>query len=281
MITSAPERITSRTFRVTPSTPSQSPLGIPGYSMPHGPTPPLGIHASACPPVIESIATLICIRGPTSVPSSTAALSPASAPEASRTDVIPSASVSRRFSAIRKNGSLNGSFMTRTRPCPRGATPRWTWQSNRPGSSVLPAQSTPSSPSRSAPTAAIRPSAIATSPSATGAPEPSKTLPPWNTVVVIRLTPPHAAPTLRATLPAGDRRGPATDRRGPRPGAQGPRRSPTRCSIPLEDECEEHDGLTPGSHAAAKQAVLDWGFNAHQPRGGRRWPGLRPVPGRC
>ena len=32
--------------------------------------------------------------------------------------------------------------------------------------------------------------------------------------------------------------------------------------IPLEDECEEHDGLTPGSHAAAKQAVLDWGFNA-------------------
>jgi acyl-CoA dehydrogenase len=31
--------------------------------------------------------------------------------------------------------------------------------------------------------------------------------------------------------------------------------------IPLEDECEEHDGLSPESHAAAKRAVLDWGFN--------------------
>jgi acyl-CoA dehydrogenase len=32
--------------------------------------------------------------------------------------------------------------------------------------------------------------------------------------------------------------------------------------VPLEDECEENDGLTPESAAAAKQAVLDWGFNA-------------------
>jgi acyl-CoA dehydrogenase len=31
--------------------------------------------------------------------------------------------------------------------------------------------------------------------------------------------------------------------------------------IPLEDECESNDGLTPGSLAAAKQAVLDWRFN--------------------
>jgi alkylation response protein AidB-like acyl-CoA dehydrogenase len=31
---------------------------------------------------------------------------------------------------------------------------------------------------------------------------------------------------------------------------------------PLELECEEHDGLTPGSAAAAKQAVLDTGFQA-------------------
>jgi alkylation response protein AidB-like acyl-CoA dehydrogenase len=31
---------------------------------------------------------------------------------------------------------------------------------------------------------------------------------------------------------------------------------------PLEDECEEHDGLTPPSLVAAKQAVLDRGFNA-------------------
>ena len=32
--------------------------------------------------------------------------------------------------------------------------------------------------------------------------------------------------------------------------------------IPLEDECEERDGLSASSAAAAKQAVLDWGFNA-------------------
>jgi acyl-CoA dehydrogenase len=32
--------------------------------------------------------------------------------------------------------------------------------------------------------------------------------------------------------------------------------------LPLEDECEEHDGLTPASHEAAKLAVLDRGFNA-------------------
>jgi alkylation response protein AidB-like acyl-CoA dehydrogenase len=32
--------------------------------------------------------------------------------------------------------------------------------------------------------------------------------------------------------------------------------------VPLEDECEENDGLTPESHAAAKQAVLDWDFHA-------------------
>jgi alkylation response protein AidB-like acyl-CoA dehydrogenase len=30
----------------------------------------------------------------------------------------------------------------------------------------------------------------------------------------------------------------------------------------LEAECEEHDGLSPASHAAAKRAVLDAGFNA-------------------
>jgi acyl-CoA dehydrogenase len=32
--------------------------------------------------------------------------------------------------------------------------------------------------------------------------------------------------------------------------------------IPLELECEEHDGLLPESHARVKQAVLDDGFNA-------------------
>jgi acyl-CoA dehydrogenase len=32
--------------------------------------------------------------------------------------------------------------------------------------------------------------------------------------------------------------------------------------VPLEDECEANDGLTPESHSAAKQAVLDWDFHA-------------------
>jgi acyl-CoA dehydrogenase len=32
--------------------------------------------------------------------------------------------------------------------------------------------------------------------------------------------------------------------------------------VPLEDECESNDGLTPESAAAAKQAVLDWDFHA-------------------
>jgi alkylation response protein AidB-like acyl-CoA dehydrogenase len=32
--------------------------------------------------------------------------------------------------------------------------------------------------------------------------------------------------------------------------------------IPLEDECEERDGLSPESAAMAKQAVLDWEFHA-------------------
>ena len=34
-----------------------------------------------------------------------------------------------------------------------------------------------------------------------------------------------------------------------------------RVLLPLEDECEANDGLTPESHAAAKQAVLDEAFN--------------------
>ena len=40
--------------------------------------------------------------------------------------------------------------------------------------------------------------------------------------------------------------------------------------IPLELECEEHDGLTPESHAAAKAAVLEWQFHAinHRPEDG-------------
>jgi len=113
LITSAPARITSRTLRLTPSTPSHTPSGIPGYSIPHGAIAPLGSQASLCPPVIESMVTLICMRGPTRMPSSTAIRSPASAPEASRTVVMPSARVVRSVSAIRKNASENGSFIRR------------------------------------------------------------------------------------------------------------------------------------------------------------------------
>jgi acyl-CoA dehydrogenase len=42
--------------------------------------------------------------------------------------------------------------------------------------------------------------------------------------------------------------------------------------VPLEDECEANDGLTPERHAAAKQAVLDWEFHAinHAPENGGR-----------
>ncbi|MET0801035.1 MAG: acyl-CoA dehydrogenase family protein [Actinomycetota bacterium] len=31
--------------------------------------------------------------------------------------------------------------------------------------------------------------------------------------------------------------------------------------MPLEDECEENDGLSPDSHARAKRSVLEWGFH--------------------
>ena len=42
--------------------------------------------------------------------------------------------------------------------------------------------------------------------------------------------------------------------------------------IPLEDECEEHDGLTPSSADAAKRAVIEWDFHAinHAPHNGGR-----------
>ena len=37
--------------------------------------------------------------------------------------------------------------------------------------------------------------------------------------------------------------------------------------VPLEDECEEHDGLTAESLADAKRAVLEYGFHGDQPLG--------------
>jgi len=50
--------------------------------------------------------------------------------------------------------------------------------------------------------------------------------------------------------------------------------------IPLELECEEHDGLLPESHAKVKQAVLDEGFNAinHAERdGGQGYDTFRQI----
>ncbi len=101
LITSAPARTTSRTLRVTPSTPSHTPLGMPGYSTAQTPRAPLGSHASLWPPVIDSIDIDSCMRGPMSVPSSTATRRPASAPVASRTVVMPRASVRRSVSPTR------------------------------------------------------------------------------------------------------------------------------------------------------------------------------------
>ena len=53
-----------------------------------------------------------------------------------------------------------------------------------------------------------------------------------------------------------------------------------RVLIPLELECEEHDGLSLESFATAKQAVLDAGFNAinHAERdGGRGFDVLQQI----
>ena len=101
-MTSAPARTTSRTLARTASPPSHTAPGIPGQVTPHGPTPPpLGSQASPWPPVIESMVMEICMRGPTSTPSSIALRIPASAPLASRTVVMPSASVFRRASGTR------------------------------------------------------------------------------------------------------------------------------------------------------------------------------------
>jgi hypothetical protein len=50
---------------------------------------PDGIQPSPWPPVVESAVMLICMRGPATTPSSTACLTPKSAPPASRTVVMP------------------------------------------------------------------------------------------------------------------------------------------------------------------------------------------------
>ena len=101
LITSAPARITSRTFSRSASTPSAFPAGKPGYGAQSAESAPLGSHGSLWPPVWLSIVTEICIRGPGINPSSTAFLTPASVPPASRTVVIPRRSVVSMFAGAR------------------------------------------------------------------------------------------------------------------------------------------------------------------------------------
>ena len=86
LITSAPARITSRTFCAhAVDAVTDARRGTPGTAASPALTPPLGSTSSLWPAVWLSIVTATCIRGPTSTPSRTAWRSPASAPPASRT----------------------------------------------------------------------------------------------------------------------------------------------------------------------------------------------------
>src|SRR5438105_12450473 len=91
---------------------------------------------------------------------------------------------------------------------------RWIWQSNRPGSSDFPSHSIASSPSSPVPTATIRPSSITRSASESGAPLPSKTRPPLNSVLIAR--PPLVADRNDSVRPPRSRHGRGRpDRSGP------------------------------------------------------------------
>ena len=103
LITSAPARRSSRTLRRISSTPSTMPQGSPGWGVNRFTRCPLGIQPSVCPPVWPSTATAIRRRGPETRPSSTACLTPRSAPPASRTVVMPRSSVRSRLRAAAKN----------------------------------------------------------------------------------------------------------------------------------------------------------------------------------
>ena len=94
---SAPARISSRISLRRLSGPSTVPPGRPGWGTKAGFMPPHGSHGSACPPVWATIAIVMRNRGPGMMPRSTAALTPASAPQASRTVVMPRSSVVRRL----------------------------------------------------------------------------------------------------------------------------------------------------------------------------------------
>jgi hypothetical protein len=184
LITSAPARISSRTLRRISAGPSTIPDGRPGCAMKIGSEHPDGCQESPCPPVWLSIEMAICMRGPRISPFAWADWMPRSAPEASRTVVMPVASVFSRLRAASKNCSENGAVAASSGLIELTVT--CTWQSNSPGSTVNPAQSTASSASRPVPTSTMRPSSTTTSARAGAAPDPSKTSPPVNTV---RVTP--------------------------------------------------------------------------------------------
>src|SRR4051812_46979128 len=134
----------------------------------------------------------ICIRGPATSPRSTASFTPASAPAASRTLVIPACSVDARFCAAMKNRYENGVCRSLMMLISLNST--CTWQSNRPGKRVLPLRSTDTSPSPvpDAPTCTMRSPSTTTSPGRGSLPVPSKMCPPVNSVLV---TPWSAAAT--------------------------------------------------------------------------------------
>ena len=142
------------------------------------------LQSSPWPPVWLSMMIEICIRGPGIIPRSTASLMPRSAPPASRTLVMPVASVFLRFAAALKNCRLNGVSMISMKFGVSITT--CTWQSKKPGDTNPPEQSTDSSPSRPGPTSTMRPSSTTTSPSVGAAVVPSYTKPPVKRVRVMR-----------------------------------------------------------------------------------------------
>ena len=104
---SAPRRSTPRTVLRTSSGPSQI---VSIHSGPHRrqKRTPLGSRPSPCPPVCESAATAMRMRGPGISPRSIASLNPAGDPDASRTAVNPASRVVSAFCAASKVASVGG-----------------------------------------------------------------------------------------------------------------------------------------------------------------------------
>ncbi len=99
LMTSAPSRISSRTFRRISSGPSTTPLGMPGYVGPMSASAPLGSQRIPVPPGLAEHGHGDLQPGPGISPSSTARFMPRSAPPASRTVVMPWRRVTSMFAA--------------------------------------------------------------------------------------------------------------------------------------------------------------------------------------